>query len=145
MIDKGKSLALAVGLLTLSDYVSLILKKDSDFYIQRNKQLLNQIILNNKSAILKLEKATSLLFESDKVKSLYEEAYEKETGNKLEYDPNIVLDDLNLIQNTFRLFLRVCMTATPTESVSLYQALDNLNNKKRLYTEEEMQYKKSME
>lgn len=137
-ISEGKGIILAGTLLKLTEYVGDILKQDNKFYKQKNKQLLKQLLQNNTALLLQYQKVQELLFQSDETKKVYEDLYQKETGEALEYDKNIVLEDFDLIENIFRLFLRNYLTANDTDLISMFVALNSIKNKEKLLTEKEL-------
>lgn len=138
-MNEGKSIILAGTLLKLTEYVGDILKQDNRFYKQKNKQLLKQLLENNTALLLQYKKVQNLLFKSDETKKVYEDLYFKETGEPLDYDKNIVLEDFDLIENIFRLFFRNYLTASDNDLIILFQALNNIKNKEKLFTEKEIE------
>lgn len=134
----NKGLTMSAGLLVLTEYIGGILKEDTIFYKKKNKQLLNNLLEHNATQLKELNRVTDLMLHDDRVRKIYEKMYEDETGNILEYDSSIILEDLSLINNLFRLFIRLYAVGTDQDLLELFIMLKAKNDKQKVLSGKEI-------
>lgn len=120
------------------NYAGEILKKDKGFYKQKNKMLLNALLDSNLEVIKKSEKTEALVLNNPKIKRNLEFHYKQLTGETLVYDTDSAVEDLNMMQEMFGLFLEIYLTTSTVDLVKFFIQLRSIKNKEKLYTEEEL-------
>ena len=133
-----KSMQIVAACAVWLNYAGEILKKDKGFYKQKNKMLLNNLLDNNLDVIRRSEKTEALVLNNPKIKRNLELHYKEITGESIVYDTDSAVEDLNLMQEMFGIFLEIYLTTSTVDLVTFFIQLRAIRNKERLYTEEEL-------
>lgn len=120
---------MGVAMLTsyLLEYVGHVLKKDNIFYSQRNKQLLNQLLKQNEP----------FLKQAELVRRAEHPDLEAVKDNPM-VNPEILTEELDTQVNIIIHFVEVFLSASPDELVDLDIILSNLKERKKVFTQTEV-------
>lgn len=120
---------MGVAMLTsyLLEYVGHVLKKDNIFYSQRNKQLLNQLLKQNEP----------FLKQAELVRQAEHPDLEAVKDNPM-VNPEILTEELDTQVNIIIHFVEVFLSASPDELVDLDIILSNLKERKKVFTQTEV-------
>jgi hypothetical protein len=122
------------------NYAGEILKKDNRFYKHKNKQLLNALLNNNLPIIKQSMHTEALVLNNPNIKANLEKHYKDITGEDIVYDTDSVVEDLNIMQEMFGVFLEIYLTSSTPALVEFFIQLRSIRDKERLYTEEELKW-----
>lgn len=111
----------------LLEYVGHVLKKDNIFYSQRNKQLLNQLLKQNEP----------FLKQAELVRQAEHPDLEAVKDNPM-VNPEILTEELDTQVNIIIHFVEVFLSASPDELVDLDIILSNLKERKKVFTQTEV-------
>ena len=133
-----KSMQIVAACAVWLNYAGEILKKDKGFYKQKNKMLLNNLLDSNIEVIKRSEKTEALVMNHPKIKRNLELHYKEITGENIVYDTDSAVEDLNMMQEMFGLFLEIYLSTSTVDLVKFFIQLRSIRNKEKLYTEQEL-------
>ena len=128
-----KSMQIVAACAVWLNYAGEILKKDKGFYKQKNKMLINNLLDSNMDVIKRSEKTEALVMNNPKIKRNLEIHYKEITGETLVYDTDSAVEDLNMMQEMFGLFLEIYLTTSTVDLVKFFIQLRAIRNRERTF------------
>jgi hypothetical protein len=117
------------------DMAGRMLKEDSRFYKQKNKQMLNDLMNANQSILFEIEMVHKFMDDNPQ----YIEAFAKERGDS-EIEVECLHEAINIQRRIAGNFAGALLNSDDNKIFELDLYLENLVNGKKLYTEEELNY-----
>lgn len=135
-----KTLQIVAACAVWLNYAGEILKKDKRFYKHKNKQILNALLDNNIDIIKENANTEALVMKNPNIKANLEKHYKDITGEDIIYDTDSAVEDLNIMQEMFGVFLEIYLTRDTVSLVEFFIQLRSIRDKERLYTEDELKW-----
>lgn len=135
-----KTLQIVAACAVFINYAGEVLKKDKRFYKQKNKQLLNALLNNNIQIIKESEHTEALVMKNPKIKANLEMHYKQITGEDIVYETDSAVEDLNMMQEMFGIFLEIYLSRDTVSLVKFFIQLQSIRDNEKLYTEQELKW-----